>query len=81
MDLYLTDQANGKVERSHLSDHEEFYQVMHYKGDVDLNKKLSEWENYYNFHRPHGGLKGKTPFEILQAKLRGQHPTLVAIKS
>jgi transposase InsO family protein len=75
-----TPRLNGKVERSHLSDYEEFYQVMDYKGDVDLNEKLSEWETYYNFHRPHGGLKGKTPFEILQAKLRNQKLPIIAIK-
>ncbi len=29
-------QLNGKVERSHRSDQEEFYQLLGYKGDVDL---------------------------------------------
>jgi len=31
---------NGKVERSHRSDQEEFYQLLTYTDDVDLNKKL-----------------------------------------
>jgi Integrase core domain len=25
--------------------------------------KLQEWEDYYNYHRPHGGLGGQTPIE------------------
>lgn len=56
---------NGKVERSHLTDKREFYQLMKYKGDVDLEAKLAA---FYNFQRPHGGLKGKTPYEIFRAK-------------
>jgi len=59
-------QLNGKVERSHRSDQEEFYQLLTYKGDVDLNKKLAEWERFYNFGRPHGAFQGKTPYEFLR---------------
>jgi hypothetical protein len=36
-------QLNGKVERSHRSDQEEFYQLLTYTDDVDLNKKLAHW--------------------------------------
>ncbi|MBS0350449.1 MAG: IS481 family transposase [Proteobacteria bacterium] len=64
-----TPRLNGKVERSHQSDKEEFYQLISYKGDQDLNQKLSEWEMFYNCHRPHGGLKGQTPYEVLKNKL------------
>lgn len=60
---------NGKVERSHLTDKREFYQLLTYKGDVDLKKKLAEWENFYNFFRPHWALKGKTPYEVLIKKM------------
>ena len=66
-----TPRLNGKVERSHGTDKEEFYQMMQYKNDVDLEKKLSEWEKFYNYQRPHGGLKGKTPYEVLKEKLSG----------
>lgn len=61
---------NGKVERSHLTDEREFYQLLSYTDDVDLNEKLSEWENFYNLYRPHGGLAGKTPYEVLRDKLQ-----------
>ena len=64
-----TPQLNGKVERSHRSDQQEFYQLLSYKGDVDLVAKLNEWENFYNFHRPHGAFSGKTPYEALREKL------------
>ena len=57
-------QLNGKVERSHRSDQEEFYQLLTYKDDVDLEEKLAEWERFYNFSRPHGAHRGKTPYEI-----------------
>jgi transposase InsO family protein len=62
-------QLNGKVERSHRSDQQEFYQLLTYKGDVDLEAKLAEWESFYNFARPHGAFNGKTPYEALRDKL------------
>jgi len=58
-------QHNGKVERSHLTDKREFYQLLNYKDDVDLSEKLSQWEDFYNFNRPHGAFNGKTPYEEL----------------
>ncbi|HLE25306.1 MAG TPA: hypothetical protein VI935_06600 [Thermodesulfobacteriota bacterium] len=35
-----------------------------------FNEKLREWENFYNFQRPHGSLSGQTPFERLQERLK-----------
>jgi transposase InsO family protein len=64
-----TPQLNGKVERSHRSDQQEFYQLLTYKDDVDLEAKLDEWERFYNFARPHGAFKDKTPYEALREKL------------
>lgn len=63
-------QLNGKVERSHRSDQEEFYQLLTYKGDVDLEHRLAEWERFYNFARPHGAFHGKTPYEALRERLQ-----------
>ena len=62
-------QLNGKVERSHRSDSQEFYQLLTYKGAVNLEAKLAEWERFYNFARPHGAFDGKTPYEALREKL------------
>jgi len=33
-----------------------------------FNDKLQEWEDFYNFHRLHGGLDGQTPYERLRHK-------------
>jgi transposase InsO family protein len=62
-------QLNGKVERSHRSDQEEFYQLLTYTDDVDLNDKLAAWEAFYNLNRPHGAHQGKTPYEALRNML------------
>jgi hypothetical protein len=62
-----TPHLNGKGERSHRLDQEEFYQLLDKDGISDdirlFNDKLREWEDYYNYHRPHGALDGQTPFE------------------
>ena len=69
-----TPHLNGKVERSHRVDDQEFYQLLDQDGITDdihlFNEKLREWEDYYNHHRPHGALNGQTPFERLMAKTR-----------
>lgn len=65
-----TPRLNGKVERSHGTDQQEFYQLLTYKDDVDLHAKLAEWEAFYNYARPHSAMNGKTPYERLMEKLR-----------
>jgi transposase InsO family protein len=69
-----TPHLNGKVERSHRVDDQEFYQLLDDRGITDdihlFNEKLREWEDYYNYHRPHGALNGQTPYERLMAKTR-----------
>ena len=52
-----TPRLNGQVERSRRTDKQEFYQLLTYTGDVDLNAKLTQWENLYNYHRPHGAVE------------------------
>jgi transposase InsO family protein len=36
-----------------------------------FNERLKEWEDFYNFNRPHGALGGQTPYERLREKTRG----------
>ena len=71
-----TPRLNGKVERSHRVDDQEFYQLLDKDGITDdihlFNEKLREWEDYYNYHRPHGALGGQTPYERLVAKTRAK---------
>jgi transposase InsO family protein len=35
-----------------------------------FNERLNEWEDFYTFNRPHGGLGGQTPYERLREKTR-----------
>jgi len=56
---------NGKVERSHRTDLEEFYATVDLKAS-DLDVCLSEWQDHYNHFRPHGSLAGRTPWEKWQ---------------
>lgn len=65
-----TPQLNGKVERSHRTDQNEFYQLLTYTDDVDLNVKLETWENFYNYDRPHTSLEGQTPYEVMKSLLK-----------
>jgi len=66
-----TPRLNGKVERSHRIDAEEFYRLLDGVVIDDtkvFNDKLREWENFYNYHRPHGSLGGQTPYERLKQR-------------
>lgn len=75
-----TPRLNGKVERSHRIDGEEFYRQL--KGvlidDAQVfNDKLAEWQDFCNYHRPHGSLGGAREWEMTryrayQAQLAGQ---------
>jgi len=62
-------QMNGKVERSHRSDGQEFYQRFSDKGDVGFDARLAERGWFYSFHRPHGARNGEAPYEALCEKL------------
>ena len=66
-----TPRLNGKVERSHRIDAEEFYRLLDGVVIDDsevFNEKLREWEHFYNYARPHGSLAGQTPYERLRQK-------------
>ena len=54
---------------------EEFYRLLDGAVIDDakvFNNKLQEWEDYYNYHRPHGGLGGQTPYERLRQKTKAR---------
>ena len=50
-----TPRLNGKVERSHRSDQESFYNHMTFKTIEDLKSKMMKWNIRYN-NRPHSSL-------------------------
>jgi transposase InsO family protein len=56
---------NGKVERSHRSDQETFYDQVDFNTLNELKYKLKLWNMYYN-DLQHCGLNGKTPNQMLQ---------------
>jgi transposase InsO family protein len=56
---------NGKVERSHRTDQEMFYDRNIFKSIRDLKKKINLWNQRYN-DLEHCGLNGKTPNEMLK---------------
>lgn len=65
---YLIDpgkpQQNGKVERSHRTDQEMFYDRIEFKSLEELKCKLKLWNMWYN-DLEHCGLNGLTPNEAL----------------
>lgn len=56
---------NGKVERSHREDQEKFYDQNEFLSFNDLQRKIKQWNTYYN-DLEHCGLNGKTPNEFLE---------------
>ena len=73
MPHYLIDPGkpaqNGKVERSHRTDQEHFYDLNKFKTVLDLKQKLRRWNNYYN-NLEHISLNGLTPNEVLETKVQ-----------
>jgi hypothetical protein len=68
-------QQNGKVERSHRIDDEDFWQHQAFAQPADAEPALHAWEHTYNSHRFSMALGGLTPAEKLRAKLALAGPT------
>ena len=45
-------EVNGRVERSHKTDAEEFYRGRRFRNRKDLARKLKRWEKEYNEDQP-----------------------------
>lgn len=58
------------MERSQRSDEQEFFQLLSYKGGVNLEAKPDEWERFYNFAKRNGANNRQTPYEALRDKLQ-----------
>lgn len=56
---------NGKVERSHRSDQETFYDQVDFNTVEELKYRLKLWNMYYN-DLQHCGLNGRTPNQMLK---------------
>ncbi|PWB81725.1 MAG: hypothetical protein C3F08_01265 [Candidatus Methylomirabilota bacterium] len=57
---------NGKVERSHRIDEEEFYRGRRCRSVAELRTRHRRFNQFYNTARPHGGHNGLTPLERLR---------------
>ncbi|PJE57425.1 MAG: hypothetical protein COU82_02135 [Candidatus Portnoybacteria bacterium CG10_big_fil_rev_8_21_14_0_10_38_18] len=66
---YLIDpgkpQQNGKVERSHRTDRERFWNNIQFNNLKELKQKQQEYLRWYNTKCPHLGIHGLTPEEKL----------------
>lgn len=62
-------EINGKVERSHRIDEEEFYRLITYTSLKKLQLAFNQWISYYNHKRPHAGIDKMTPIQKLNLKL------------
>ena len=73
MPHYLIDPGkpaqNGKVERSHRTDQEHFYDLNKFRTVIDLKRKIRLWNEYYN-NLEHCALDGLTPNEALNIRVQ-----------
>ena len=60
---------NGKVERSHRSDQEQFYDQVKFNSLKMLKYKIKLWSMYYN-DLEHCSLNGLTPNQALGIKVQ-----------
>jgi transposase InsO family protein len=59
----------GKVERSHRMDQEEFYNLKEYRDPEQLKLEHARWNRHYNARRLHGGIGFIPPIKRLEQKL------------
>ena len=59
-------QTNGKVERFWRTLNEDLLEGTTFESVEELKEELLEYLLYYNTERPHQGLGGKTPLQIMQ---------------
>lgn len=64
-------ELQGKVERSHRTDNEEFYRTITKRTNLtDLRQKGKRWLLFYNFKRRHSSIGRKTPHAFTTERLK-----------
>ncbi len=64
-------ELQGKVERSHRTDDEEFYRRINGRINLmELRKRGAIWMKFYNFKRRHSGIGKKTPVDFKNDRLK-----------
>jgi len=71
-------QQNGKVERSHRIDQEEFWGRYTGTDFAAATQELARWQHHYNHERFSMAFKGATPMEKLQLVRARRAPPLAA---
>ena len=72
-----TPRLNGKVERSHRIDAEEFYRLLDGVVIDDagvFNDKLKQWQDYYNYHRPTAAWPARPPTRVFYRRPKPRPP-------
>ncbi len=64
-----TPRHNGKIERSHRSDQEGFYNKLKFSSFEELQEKMSAWLTVYN-NRPHSALRNREGKKVWQTPLQ-----------
>jgi transposase InsO family protein len=60
-----TPKTNGKAERFIQTSLREWAYACAYADSAQRTRQLPIWLHRYNWHRPHGGIKAKTPISVL----------------
>lgn len=63
-------QGNGKCERSHRTDEEEFYRRYPAKDPREWQYRLPKWQYEYNYQRPNQALGDFTPYQFYKKILK-----------
>lgn len=72
-------EINGKVERSHRADMEEFYRtILRVKNIDELRWRGRSWINFYNFQRRHSGIGKMTPAHFAIQRLK-KYPERITV--
>lgn len=74
-----TPRHNGKVERSHRTDQECFYDTLTFSDFEDLERQMTEWCNRYN-NRPHSSLRDKDGKRCWQTPLQKREELIESLK-
>lgn len=74
-----TPRHNGKVERSHRSDQESFYNSLTFYSFEELREKMKDWLIRYN-NRPHSSLRDKNGKRAWQSPLQKREELLEEIR-
>ncbi len=74
-----TPRQNGKVERSHRSDQESFYDYLKFKTLAELKNKMMKWNIRYN-NRPHSSLRDRSGKRVWWTPLQKRADLLTVLQ-